>query len=911
MGLVRFLAASLDRFFPASLITRVRSFSKRSPLLLIKQLLLSLMLFCSTAAYALSIGDLTVSSAVGERFYGIIKLEGAKNISPNDVVVSLAPRSVYQRMGVDWEYFHTTLIFDVLDDERNGIYIRAVSSDVVFEPYIDFVLVIRWPRGYISKQYTVLLEMPALQAKPSVTRKTVSSQVETPLLNSGSSITAAKSPSAPNRPLPAVLEKPKAKTPVVATIPTPIIPQQKAKEAEVVTAQKPANNNTATEIETAIEKVKPVKQPPTQAKLEKTSSTAATKKVVKAIEAPAPIAVKEPVKETVVAKTDITQEIKPQEELKSVKPKLEVVKPKPSEPVIADVPVDVPVKEAVAKAPLIEKPIAKAEAVKEDLAQKDIVKKGTVKPAEEKIATKAKASAQTPVVKKEAPVITQQAPAAKAEAPAVKAEAPVVKAESPVVASVVKSEVKKAVTKPAVKTTELVAEDNSARWLHQTKSGDTLWRVARDIREQNGGNLKQIVDALHKNNPEAFMGNDANRLKVNARLAVTMAQIRAMAPASQRAQLAQAAAPQESIGGADQAGASNVSTSEANNQQNSNNATSQTEQSVADNQNGVLSLVANDSSNKNDTNISPETVELSERSEELSQGFEKQSLASKQRGDNVADRIDNLYSQYNALSEKTEQLKELELALNRSIADKAQVNMGLTGSGLTAPADIAKNKELTDAAKIGATEKELAESKAEPLSNLQLALILLLAVIVLVLMIVFLKMQQLKRRAALADNWHLQSNQNLADLQLDSQNRSVDSNAIDADTESDIEEQQSGENQNIEKSDQTLAASRKELSEIEAQYQQASAEAAAETQGEGAVELEASVYIAYERYDEAERLLEGALEQQPDNSAMQSQLLEVYAAKGKQRHFDILAEQIGNKGDSQIDLKINNLRKYI
>lgn len=900
MGLVRFLVASLDRFFPASLITRVRSFSKRSPLLLIKQLLLSLMLFYSTAGYALSIGDLTVSSAVGERFYGIIKLEGAKDISPNDVVVSLAPRSVYQRMGVDWEYFHTTLIFDVLDDERNGIYIRAVSSDVVFEPYIDFVLVIRWPRGYISKQYTVLLEMPALQAKPSVTRKTVSSQVETPPVNSGSSITAAKSPSAPNRPLPAALEKPKAKTPVAATIPTPIIPQQKAKETEVVTAPKPAINNAATEIETAIEKAKPVKQPPTQAKLEKTSSTAATEKVVKAIEAPAPIAVKAPVKETVVAKAETAQEIKPKEELKSVKPKLEVVKPKLAEPVIADV----PVKEAVAKAALIEKPIAKAEAVKKDLVQKDIVKKDTVKPVEEKIATKAKANAQTPVAKKEVP-------AAKAEAPAVKAEAPVVKAESPVVENVVKSEVKKAVTKPAVKTTELVAEDNSARWLHQTKSGDTLWRVARNIREQNGGNLKQIVDALHKNNPEAFMGNDANRLKVNARLAVTMAQIRAMAPASQRAQLAQAAAPQDSIGGADQAGANNVSTGEANNQQNSNNAASQAEQSVADNQNGVLSLVANDSSNKNDTNISPETVELSERSEELSQGFEKQSLASKQRGDNVADRIDNLYSQYNALSEKTEQLKELELALNRSIADKAQVNMGLIGSGLTAPADIANNKELTDAAKIGAAEKELAESKAEPLSNLQLALILLLAVIVLVLMIVFLKMQQLKRRAALADNWQLQSNQNLADLQLDSQNRSVDSNVIDADTDSDIEEQQSGENQNIEKFDQTLAASRKELSEIEAQYQQASAEAAAETQGEGAVELEASVYIAYERYDEAERLLEEALEQQPDNSAMQSQLLEVYAAKGKQRHFDILAEQIGNKGDSQIDLKINNLRKYI
>ena len=910
MGLVRFLAASLNTFLPASLITGARSCFIRSPHGLINQLFLSLMLFSSTSVYALSIGDLTVSSAVGERFYGIIKLEGAKDMSPNDVVVSLAPRSVYQRMGVDWEYFHTTLIFDVLDDERNGIYIRAVSSDVVFEPYIDFVLVIRWPRGYISKQYTVLLEMPALQAKPSVTRKTVSSQVETPAANSGSSangssITAAKLPSAPNRPLPAALEKPKAKTPTVATIPTPIVPEQKPIETNVVSAPKSAINNAATEIETAIEKVQPVKT-----KLENTSPIAAPEKVVKAIEAPAPILEKEPVKETVtdkiVAKVDVAQEIKPKLEVKSVKPKPEVVKAKANEPVAADAlidaPSDVPVKEAVAKEALIEKSIAKAETLKDELIQKESVKKDTLKLAEEKVTIKRKAPVVTnpPVAKKEAPVIKKQTPVAKPEAPVVKAETPVVKAES---------EAKKEAANPEIKASELAAEDNSARWLHQTKSGDTLWRGARDIREKNGGNLKQIVDALHKNNPEAFMGNDANRLKVNARLAVTMAQIRAMAPANQRAQLAQAVAPQESIGGADQTAANKVST-EANKQLNgssTNNLTSQAEQSVTDNQNGVLSLVANDSSNKNDTNISPETVELSERSEGLSQGFDKQSLASKQRGDNVADRIDNLYSQYNALSEKTEQLKELEIALNRSIADKAQVNMGLSGNGLTAPADIANYKELSDTAEASAAEKDLTPNNSEPLSNLQLASILLLAVIVLVLMIVFLKMQQLKRRAALADNWQLQTEQNLADLQLGSQNRSIVTSAFDAD----IEETQSDDKQSIEKIDQTLAASRKELSEIEAQYQQASAEAEAEVQGEGAVELEASVYIAYERYDEAERLLEQALEEQPDNSAMQSQLLEVYAAKGKQRHFDLLAEQIGNKGDSQIDLKINNLRKYI
>jgi Tfp pilus assembly protein FimV len=114
--------------------------------------------------------------------------------------------------------------------------------------------------------------------------------------------------------------------------------------------------------------------------------------------------------------------------------------------------------------------------------------------------------------------------------------------------------------------------------------------------------------------------------------------------------------------------------------------------------------------------------------------------------------------------------------------------------------------------------------------------------------------------------------------------------------------------------DASLAASRKELSEIEQQHaHDYSVDQQTEyiVGQEGAVELEVSVYIAYERYDEAEQLLEQALEKEPDNTVLQSQLLEVYAAKGKQQHFELLAAQIGNKGDVQIDNKIKILRTSI
>ena len=114
----------------------------------------------SAKAYGLSVGDIEVNSAVGEHFYAVVKLRDTRRIQADQVLVSIAPRSIYQRMGVDWEYFHTGLIFDVLTDEHDGMYLRIVSKDLLFEPFIDFVISVRWPSGFISTQLTALLDMP-------------------------------------------------------------------------------------------------------------------------------------------------------------------------------------------------------------------------------------------------------------------------------------------------------------------------------------------------------------------------------------------------------------------------------------------------------------------------------------------------------------------------------------------------------------------------------------------------------------------------------------------------------------------------------------------------------------------------------------------------------------------------------
>ena len=69
---------------------------------------------------------------------------------------------------------------------------------------------------------------------------------------------------------------------------------------------------------------------------------------------------------------------------------------------------------------------------------------------------------------------------------------------------------------------------------------------------------------------------------------------------------------------------------------------------------------------------------------------------------------------------------------------------------------------------------------------------------------------------------------------------------------------------------------------------------------EGVAELQVSLYIAYQRYDEAEELLIQTLKQQPDNRALKNQLLEVYEATNKTAAYDRLLEHLAER-DAQAE----------
>ena len=665
------------------------------------------LLLLSTHSFAIGMSELTVSSAVGERFYGLITVTGAEGLSSNDMLVSLAPRSVYRAMGVEWEYFHSQLIFDVLVDEYNQYTIRVVSSDVVFEPYLDFVVSLRSPVGSISKQLTALLEMPAAIVEPSL-HSSKSQSVKTP--------TPEKV--LPSKTLRKIQRSPVSSKPEVST-------EDKILEADI--------DKKSALIDSEVDNSEPVNS------------------------------------------------------------------------------------------------ALNVEASKAELVQAKVVPE----------------------------VFGEE-------------EAEVAKTTSNKTEVEVEAEV------------EAEAEREKDNWLHKTRSGDSLWAVARRVQTETGGKIKPIVDALYQNNSHAFIKNDIDRLKINARLSVSAAQISAVIAANKQSDKSPKADSVALLP-----------------------APSSLADELSANEDGVLSLVTTDintdeNTDNNTAAVAAETVELSERSDALASDFEKGLGASKERELSVEARMDKLYQQYEALAEKTEQLKVLEQSLNRSIADKSQLNMTLDES-LSMAANDEAIVEAKEAAKVEA--KEAADKRP-------LFFVISIAVVLLLLLVLFLKRRQAQHRASDIDNWSLDTELSFSP-KPDNSPKPDDSpkpeghvlESLSVDDESLLV------NVSSQHSDSVIPLTSDELA-VDADAD-TETNAALAVPAEGAVELEAAVYIAYERFDEAEDLLEQALEIEPDNEALQMQLLEVYAAKGKTRHFDLLSKQIGSYDNDKITIKINYLKSKL
>lgn len=123
-------------------------------------LIAALLLLPLTAASALGLGELEVESTLHEEFDARIELVAVKPGDIPRITVRLADTEIFQSAGLPRPHHLTTLDFEVVGTGEASGHIRVTSKERIREPFLNFIIEVRWPNGKLLREYTALLKTP-------------------------------------------------------------------------------------------------------------------------------------------------------------------------------------------------------------------------------------------------------------------------------------------------------------------------------------------------------------------------------------------------------------------------------------------------------------------------------------------------------------------------------------------------------------------------------------------------------------------------------------------------------------------------------------------------------------------------------------------------------------------------------
>ena len=215
-----------------------------------------------TGAHAAGLGRLHVQSALGQPLQADVDVPSVGQDEAPTLQVRLAPQSAFQQANLEFNPALTQLRFD-LQPRGDGSYVVHVSSaQPVNEPFLDLLLELSWSTGRVLREYTVLLDPPALKTAPEVVPPVAAEPAPVARPAAATSVPAAPAPAAaeptpapapvaaaPAQPTPepeaapqpqASPPAPAAAAPAPAATEAPAPARRRGGSAPVATAPKPA-----------------------------------------------------------------------------------------------------------------------------------------------------------------------------------------------------------------------------------------------------------------------------------------------------------------------------------------------------------------------------------------------------------------------------------------------------------------------------------------------------------------------------------------------------------------------------------------------------------------------------------------------------------------------------------------------
>jgi pilus assembly protein FimV len=105
----------------------------------------------SAFASALGLAEPTLYSLLGQKLDCDMELINMGDMSAEEMVVSIAsPAGVPGRIKAS-----------VVKRSDGKAVVKLKSGEVINEPYLEFVVVVRWPQGQLQREVTLLLDTPS------------------------------------------------------------------------------------------------------------------------------------------------------------------------------------------------------------------------------------------------------------------------------------------------------------------------------------------------------------------------------------------------------------------------------------------------------------------------------------------------------------------------------------------------------------------------------------------------------------------------------------------------------------------------------------------------------------------------------------------------------------------------------
>ena len=118
-----------------------------------------LALFANTAL-ALGLGELSLQSKLNEPFKAQIALLDVGSLNDNEIVAAFASHEAFAARNLERSYLFDDFHFRIGKDNAGNPVVLISSNAAIHEPYLGFILDLRWPGGRVQREYTALLDVP-------------------------------------------------------------------------------------------------------------------------------------------------------------------------------------------------------------------------------------------------------------------------------------------------------------------------------------------------------------------------------------------------------------------------------------------------------------------------------------------------------------------------------------------------------------------------------------------------------------------------------------------------------------------------------------------------------------------------------------------------------------------------------